>query len=313
MVDNAALLQQVQHMPQGEFLLATGLLILLCLLGAFTAWMMLHRARVIEDTPTSRIRSAAQGLVELEGTAGLLPGDPVLAPLSGRPCAWWKYSIEKKESSYSNGRRSTSWRTLESKTSDEMFQLSDDTGDCVVDPDGAKVIPNAKLVWYGHSRWPGNAPARSRWIGFGAYRYREQRIEPGSALYALGWFRTEGGIVHGFDTQHDMRELLRQWKQNPQQLLNRFDADGDGNIDMDEWEQVRAHARAEVESRHLEQATHPDLHVLCRPPRRENFLLSTIPQERLIRRSRRMAVFGLFGFFASGSACVWLLSVRGWL
>jgi multidrug resistance efflux pump len=41
-------------------------------------------ARLIEDTPTSQVRSAAQGLVELVGTARGMPGAPVIAPLSRR-------------------------------------------------------------------------------------------------------------------------------------------------------------------------------------------------------------------------------------
>lgn len=48
----------------------------------YLGFRQLHRARLIEDTPTSRIRSAAQGYAELEGRAVAL-GDPLYAPLSG--------------------------------------------------------------------------------------------------------------------------------------------------------------------------------------------------------------------------------------
>ncbi len=300
----------VQHLGQGEFLALCIVSIGLSLAGATGCLICLGRARTMEDTPTSRIRSAAQGPVELEGIADLLPGEPVLSPLSRQPCAWWEYSIEKKETTYSNGRSSSRWRTLEQGISDEMFQLTDDTGQCIVDPEGASVIPDQKRVWHGRSRWPTEVPRASAWIGFGQFRYRERLITPGSALYAMGWFRTEGGLGTALDLQAETRELLASWKQDQAALLREFDANGDGQIDLQEWENVRRKAMQEVQARQLQQAIEPDLHVLCRPPRREKFILSTLPQEHLIKRSRRFAALGLALFLAAGSLGVWVLSVR---
>ena len=50
--------------------------------GAWFAFRWLHIARMIEDTPTSRIRSAAQGYVELAGRCRALGSTPNLAPLT---------------------------------------------------------------------------------------------------------------------------------------------------------------------------------------------------------------------------------------
>jgi hypothetical protein len=49
------------------------------------SWMALRKARSIEDTPTSKISSAAQGYVELIGSA---KADQALlsAPLTNTPC-----------------------------------------------------------------------------------------------------------------------------------------------------------------------------------------------------------------------------------
>ena len=49
------------------------------------AYATLARKRLIEDTPTSRIRSAPQGFVELAGVAGVFEGEPIIAPLTQRP------------------------------------------------------------------------------------------------------------------------------------------------------------------------------------------------------------------------------------
>lgn len=301
----------VQQLDTVEFGFLLALMLLAALGGAGAALAMLTRSRQIQDTPTSKIRSAAQGYVELEGIAQLLPGEPVVSPLSGQPCAWWKYSVEEKLTSYSNGRRTTSWTTIESGTSDDLFELQDDTGSCVVDPDGATVIPNRKLRWYGQSRRPRHTPASTPLIGFGSYRYREEIIQPASPLYVLGWFRTEGGIAHTFNEGEEVRDLLSQWKADQHYLLKHFDADGDGQIDLEEWEAARKAALQKVRAAQVERASNPDIHVLCRPPRRMRYILSTVAQDALISRSRWHSVLGFAAFLLCGSICVWLATVRG--
>lgn len=307
----ADLAQQVRLLDAAEFWIISAITLLLCLAGAATAVWMLTRVRQIQDTPTSKIRSAAQGYVELEGLALQLPGEPVVSPLSGQPCAWWQYSIEEKRSSYSNGRRTTTWTTIETATSDDLFELRDDTGSCVVDPEGAHVIPNQSLSWYGHTRRPVDRPASSRLIGIGKFRYREKIIKPGSALYTLGWFRTEGGLAHNFNEREALRDLLAEWKRDEASLLRRFDQDGDGQIDLQEWEQVRAAALEKVRASHLQRAADPDIHVLCRPPRRMRYILSTLPQDKLISRSRGYLILGLLSFFGAGSVLVFIATARG--
>lgn len=302
---------QVQLLEPDEFWIATGLLSVLALVGAIMAWHKLTKGRQIQDTPTSKIRSAAQGYIELEGIAQMLPGDPVISPLSGQQCCWWKYAVEHKQTTYSNGRRTTRWSTVEAASSDDLFQLVDDTGDCVVDPDGARVIPNHRVRWYGNARRPSRKPDKSPFFGFGSYRYTEQVVRIGSPLYALGWFRTQGGLSHSFDDRTAVRELLAEWKADQARLLREFDTNGDGQIDMDEWAAVRAKAVAEVQKRQLETAIDPDIHILCRPPHRRRYLLSTVPQHDLIRQARWYTVTGLILFFGCGSAAVWLATVRG--
>ena len=52
-------------------------------LSFIKAFKGLHKSRLLEDTPTSLIRSASQGYVEFEGTGRRLDGEPVIAPLTG--------------------------------------------------------------------------------------------------------------------------------------------------------------------------------------------------------------------------------------
>src|SRR3569832_2181805 len=205
--------------------------------GAFiAAFVSLRRARLIEDTPTSRIRSAAQGYVELEGEAVMMEGVPIIAPLTLLPCAWFRYRVEER---VENNRGDARWRTLRRGTSDGIFVLRDDTGDCVVDPDGATVTPSARDVWYGDTPTP---PPMHRnktvWRHGGRYRYREERIHAGDYLYAIGEFRSTGG-AEGPAHADALRALLAEWKRNRSALLARFDDNRDGAIDVDEWERAR--------------------------------------------------------------------------
>jgi hypothetical protein len=272
------------------------------------AFHALHRARLIENTPTSRIRSAAQGYVELEGVAQLLPGPAIVSPLSGAPCCWWKYRIQKRE------RRGNKehWRTIESGTSEDLFLLDDGSGDCVVDPAGATVYPGLRRQWRGSSRRPQRVPDKTPWLQFGEFRYEEELLRTGFALHALGWFRTQSG-AHSFDENADLIALLREWKADQAGLLARFDADGDGRIDPQEWETARRAALEQVRRLHLERSVDPDVHVLCRPRDRRPFLLSALPQDELARRHRLKAVIGLALFVISGICGVFALLSRGLL
>src|SRR3954469_17656132 len=101
---------------------------------SFCAWMANYRRyRQVDDVPTSRIASAAQGYVELLGTSVPIDNAPLLSPVSGRPCCWYRYCIERKTSS-------DKWQHQESGESIAHFLLVDDTGECIISPDGAEVL-----------------------------------------------------------------------------------------------------------------------------------------------------------------------------
>ncbi len=104
-----------------------------CAYGSFSR---LHSARIIEDTPTSKIRSAHQGYVELIGFAKTGATELLLSGLSQTPCLWYRYNIERYESSGKNSH----WRSVERKTSEQPFILNDGTGDCIVYPDRAEMM-----------------------------------------------------------------------------------------------------------------------------------------------------------------------------
>jgi len=278
----------------------------MCLGGGWLWVSRWSKVRHLLDTPTSRIRSAAQGYVELAGVLGELSDEPVmLAPLTARPCLWWRYRIEEYRTS---GKRS-SWRILERGTSDRLLRLSDATGDCLINPDGAEVLPARRDVWTGDSRHPRGLPSTGllRWLaGSRRYRYTEERLHAGEPLYAIGHFRTTGGGRLGLDLHAAQGFVVREWKSDYPGLLQRFDSNRDGQLDEAEWARVRLAAGLEAEERHRTASARPAEHQLCHPGESLPFVLSSHGEEVLARRYRWQAAAG-------AALCVggaWLLTTQ---
>ncbi|MEJ2141596.1 MAG: hypothetical protein P8Y24_04455 [Gammaproteobacteria bacterium] len=61
--------------------------------SGFGIFRNVQRARIIEDTPTSKIRSAAQGYVEIIGRGQYFNKSPVIAPLTLTECIWYSFEI----------------------------------------------------------------------------------------------------------------------------------------------------------------------------------------------------------------------------
>ena len=99
---------------------------LACLAGiaaaAFIAWVAaLRRRRAMAGTPTSRIASAAQGYVELQGIGLPLDINPVHSPVSGGACLWYHYRVERKSGD-------DRWELVEQARSHTSFVLDDGSG-----------------------------------------------------------------------------------------------------------------------------------------------------------------------------------------
>ncbi len=291
---------------------AGGILGVYCFWGSFR-W--LRHTRIIEDTPTSKVRSAAQGYTELEGRARVMSGEPVIAPLTDTVCAWYSYKIEERSPSL-NSREQNVWHTIQSGTSDAIFYLEDDTGRCIIDPDSATVTPSVSDSWCGDSKQPfAITHGSSFWLfdlfNTSRYRYSEQRIQDGDTLYTLGMFLTLGAFEGNSNIRNELRDLLSHWKRDKKNLLKRFDLNQDGRIDEREWEIVRKAAEKEVANPQPDQVRHPQTNVLKNPTNPElPFILSATPQALLIAQQRRKsALFALF-FLILGATTVWASAIR---
>ena len=289
----AGLVGMVQAMGPVQFWICTAIAAIVTVTGFCAAFRHLSRARILEDIPTSRVRSAPQGYVELEGVCRLLDGPPIVAPLSGTPCTWWDYTIEKRSRD-----RHRHWRTVRSAASEELFALDDGSGQCIVDPEGAEVFATVSTRWYGDSSTPSRKPAARR-FGRGRYRYTERRMHAGDPLYAIGRLHTRYAS-QPWDSDEEVAALLRQWKRDRADLIGRFDRDGDGELDLEEWDAVRAAARREVRREPRAFEARPGLSILAAPGDGRPYLLGAMPQPQLAARLRRRALGGLLSFAVAG-------------
>ncbi len=263
--------------------------------GSFRAW---RKARIIEDVPTSKIRSAAQGYVELEGIARADPDVPLQAPLTGLPCVWWEFRVEE----YERRGRSRSWRTVDRGRSQHALILEDSTGHCFIHPDRAGITTSHKQVWRGSQRRPPQTRA-IKTFSLGRYRYTERRFHDGDPIYALGYFETLRPPTADEIVEKRSNELLAEWKADYDAMVRRFDRNGDGDIDLEEWEHVRAAARREAYASAAESYDATPVNVMVYPPHRNQpYIIANKDPKRLTRGYRWQAAgmlsaaAGLAGF-----------------
>jgi hypothetical protein len=195
-------------------LLATALLLLLhgsdeswiwALVGAaaglylfFRGFRMLERKRLILNTPSSKIRSASMGLVEVSGLA--VGPYTMPAPITGLPCyyyrtlAWqWKRSGKNSE-----------WVKVADESLHLPFYLDDNTGRVLVNPLGAELdIHRDFHEEYSNSLFSRKDFAPPNVIGFLArhgitsetkVKVEEYCIKPKNALFILGTMAENPGL-----------------------------------------------------------------------------------------------------------------------
>ena len=269
--------------------------------GMLQFFRLQRRRRVMEDTPTARIRSASQGYVELIGKA-LPPDAPLFSPITRTPCCWYSFKIERRE-----GDGDRNWKTEQQGKSTTQFWLQDDTGRCIIDPEGAEVRALTRRTWTGATAQVIPGTSEVMMTGDNDHRYTEQLILPGEPLYALGGFTSLSPLQTS--PHQEVRERIAAWKADLQQR-RAFDTNRDGALDMAEFEQLRQQAAAAVEAERRERAAQPQTHVLRKPQDRRLFLLTTEPQDKLARTLRWQAwawlAAGLLGLGYGGAGLLML-------
>ncbi|MFZ3127207.1 MAG: hypothetical protein WA136_04240 [Rhodoferax sp.] len=240
-------------------------------LVAIAAWAAaLRRARAIANMATSRVGSAAQGYVEVQGRASVSPDNLITSPLSGVQCIWYRYRVYEKDAA------EREWREVDRGVSSATFEIADATGACRVDPDHAEIMG-----------------AETRTTYQDGYKHVEELLFGGRTVYVLGEFSTIGGAATALNLSEDVGALLATWKADAAGLKRRFDLDGNGQIDSREWELARRLAIRTVERNHQDIRQQPGIHMVRAPRDARLFLISALPPQRLRRRYLAWSVFHL--------------------
>lgn len=306
------LADNVRNLPVDDFWLWAIIVLGVSLACGYGIFYFMRRARIIEDTPTSKIRSASQGYIEIIGTIQYLASQPVKAPLTNKECAWFSYKIEQKVHTYTGKTSTTKWKTIKQEVSERPFQCVDDTGKCMINPKAAEVHPSAKNTWHGNNKWPTNGPGVNTSIfSSGNFRYTEERLYATDPLYAIGLFHTvDPNKAHG-DTSNEVRAVLSVWKQDQATLHEKFDDNRDGQIDEHEWGNARQAAHAHVYAQRLKRADRPAIHIMTATgDYRRPYILSVKPPRQMSRNFRLKAAGCTLGFLVCAPLSAWMFFVR---
>jgi len=239
-------------------------------LGAnFWGWTAsFRRLRALEDLPLSRIASCAQGYARLEGKAAVFPGKPIVAPVSRQPCAWYHYVVitfDANGEQQSRSEEETEW----------SFAMKDASGECIVDPAGAEIIP---------SRVSQYRDKAQHWI--------ERSILAGDPISVIGHFATASPDVSEEEIRFRVGELLTQWKR-------------ERTYTEAEWEGVRVQARAQVMAE-IAQAPPLAQNRIEKPADDRPFLISGEPADQLERDLTIWATIHAFLFVAGVATLAWI-------
>lgn len=134
-----------QYIMSGVFILMGGVVF-------FLGFVKMRKWRIIKDTPRSKIRSMAMGIVEIHGSVEA--SELIKSPFSKTDCVYYKWEIKeyRKTSSSKKGGNSYRWESVGSGERSIPFYAIDDTGKVWVDPKGGEFHVAYKKAFYQKSK-----------------------------------------------------------------------------------------------------------------------------------------------------------------
>ncbi len=190
------------------------------------AFHYLRLKRMVENTPTSKVRSLAMGMVELKGKA--VRQYALVSPLTQIPCVFYRLRKYRRNAK-------GHWNLVRQTDSSHVpFFLKDETGRVSISPARARITPRHRRT--GNHTGDAFVLLDGPLAGRNNEKYEEEIIFENNDLYVLG-FAT---VRHGERKSLRQRtaEALRRIKQDPA-AMRAFDTDGDGRIDAGEWDAAR--------------------------------------------------------------------------
>ena len=253
---------------------------LMIFVSLFTWYFSLQSLQSITGLPTSKIASASQGYVKLEGRGRVYGESRLIGKLTGLPCLWYRYRIEERESR-------NKWIIVDCGESTNPFLLDDGSGVCVVDPNGAQIEATHNDSWY-----------------YAENRYTEWTLIGNDKICVFGNFSTISHSAVGLNLDDDVKKILSEWKREMPKLRQRFGLKNIAILDDEKWTLVRQAAKQEAESRQNIARAKDDLNFLSSPRDGRLFFISNADQESLAKlylllvRVHIIILFGAIGGLA---------------
>jgi hypothetical protein len=187
--------------PLGHIRLWAVVLLCVGLYCFYRGFRLLQRRRLILDTPSSRIRSASIGLVELNGLAA---GPYTMqAPITGHSCYYYRTIAWQWKRSGRNNR----WEKVADESLHLPFYLDDNTGRILVNPQGAELDIHRDFheefggsVFFTRETLPVNVSSfltRNGIANDARLKVEEYCIKPKNALFILGTLAPNPGLDVG--------------------------------------------------------------------------------------------------------------------
>jgi len=191
---------------------------------------MIWLKRFLENTPTSKVRSAAMGFVEICGTARRAYN--VISPVGQWPCVYYRTRRYRRRT---DAQGHQTWHLVDDMRSGPIpFYVQDETGKILVDPDGAQI-----RVRHKHESFGGAGLVRL----LGAptemdldEKYIEETIPEMATVYVLGTAKPQRRERPTLRQRVALK--LRDLKRDSVRMM-KYDLDMDGKIDDREWEMAR--------------------------------------------------------------------------
>lgn len=264
-------------------------------LGVFAfGFRILRKKWLIDNTPTSKVRSVAMGMAEVKGKAaqrGMLK-----SRLCMTECAFFKFLIERQVKD-SKGR--THWEVVEQGASSNYFYVEDETGKLLVDPLDVEDIMD-----------PDYCVTDTK--GGKVMRYTEWYIQPGDNIYIFGTVRKFNDNIN--DRKERLAQKLRELKANKGKLMQ-FDADKDGQISVEEWDKAVKAAEEELLKEELSPKGSPeDDIVIAKGDMEKTFIISDKSENDISKRLLLLsAAFVIIGIAVAAGLTASLVARSGLL
>lgn len=165
------------------------LIAVLLIFGVVALWRGLRRFRIkqwIEDLPTSRISTAAQGLIEVQGRA-LAVQNQIYSTYFKEQAVYIRMELQQWMSGRNSG-----WKTINFVTHGNRLMVEDPTGLALIDLKGAEFILKQESFEFTQGNSLDGMKLPFDWTLDKSKKYKiiEQKITIGEPVFVIGEFRT---------------------------------------------------------------------------------------------------------------------------